>query len=121
MSPRVVVANPYVESARNQAAVLRGPLVYALESPDLPAEVRISQISLEPKTLFRAHFERNVLGGVVVLDAEAKVRPEAYWAGLLYQTLRPEPARVETISLIPYYAWSNRGMSSMTVWMPLAD
>jgi len=25
------------------------------------------------------------------------------------------------VRLIPYYAWANRGISHMTVWMPLAD
>src|SRR5262249_13550828 len=32
MRPRLVEANPLVEEARNQVAVLRGPLVYCLES-----------------------------------------------------------------------------------------
>ena len=119
--PCAEVANPYVESARNQAAVMRGPLVYALESPDLPAAVRASEIALSADTQFRARMEKSLLGGVALLEAQARLRPEADWAGMLYRTLRAQPACTTEIRLIPYYAWSNRGMSHMTVWMPLVD
>ena len=46
MPPRLVEANPLVEEARNQIAVARGPLVYCLESTDLPDGVRISDVFL---------------------------------------------------------------------------
>jgi uncharacterized protein len=121
MQPRLVAANPFVESARNQAAVMRGPLVYAVESPDLPAGMALPEVSLGRQTKFREHFEKDLLGGVMVLDAQAIIRPEGNWAGQLYRVLRPEAARTATISLIPYYAWSNRGMSYMSVWVPLGD
>ncbi len=121
MEARMVVANPYVESARNQVAVMRGPLVYALESPDLPAGVRVSEVALARDTRFQARFEKTLLGGVAVLETEALVRPEGDWSGMLYKTLRTSaPIRTARIRMIPYYAWSNRGMSHMTVWIPLA-
>jgi len=121
MAARLVVANPYLESARNQVAVMRGPLVYALESPDMPPGVRVSEVSLSPGTRFEERFDKSLLGGVMVLEAQARVRPEGDWIGLLYRTLRPEPARTAVVRLIPYYAWSNRGLSHMTVWIPRAD
>jgi DUF1680 family protein len=37
------------------------------------------------------------------------------------ENFRAEPARTARIRLIPYYAWANRGMSHMTVWIPLAE
>ncbi|MCL5269306.1 MAG: hypothetical protein M1457_01830 [bacterium] len=49
------------------------------------------------------------------------MRPEGVWTGLLYRTFRPEPARNAATRLIPYYAWANRGMPHMIVWIPLAD
>lgn len=121
MEPRLVEASPYVESTRNQAAVMRGPLVYALESPDLPPGVRLSEVALSRAARMSAHFEKSLLGGVAVVEARARVRPEPDWSGLLYRTLRPAPARDITVRLIPYFAWSNRGMSYMSVWLPLAD
>ncbi len=121
MEPRLVTANPYVESARNQVAVMRGPVVYALESPDLPPGVRVSEIALTANARMQARWEKPLLGGVAVVEAQARLRPEGNWTGLLYRTLRPEPARPVTVRLIPYYAWSNRGMSHMSVWLPLVD
>ncbi len=118
MEPRLVAANPYVESARNQVAVMRGPVVYALESPDLPPGVRLSEVVLNAGGRMEAHWEKDLLGGVMVVEAQARVRPEPEWAGMLYRTLRPAPERPITIRLIPYYAWSNRGMSHMSVWIP---
>ena len=47
------------------------------------------------------------------------------WEDTLYRTLRSrelEPAEKDSIpiTLIPYYAWANRGLSYMEVWIPLA-
>ena len=36
MPVRLMEANPLVEEDLNQVAVQRGPVVYCLESPDLP-------------------------------------------------------------------------------------
>ena len=35
----------------------------------------------------------------------------------LYSSLRPE-AKPCNITLIPYYAWGNRGLEQMSVWIP---
>jgi uncharacterized protein len=96
-------------------------VVYALESPDMPAGVRVSQVALASGARLRATFDKSLLGGVGIVEAQASVRPEGGWDGLLYRTLRPEPARNTTVKLIPYFAWSNRGLSHMTVWIPRAD
>jgi DUF1680 family protein len=37
----------------------------------------------------------------------------------LYRTFRPAGKQTIEIKLIPFYAWANRGMSYMTVFMPL--
>jgi DUF1680 family protein len=120
MEPRLVVANPYVEITRGQAAVMRGPVVYALESPDLPPGVRFTEVALPKDVKFEPRRDPQLLGGVTVLHCRAKVFPEGEWSGLLYRTLRPAPERLANIRLIPYYAWANRGVSYMTVWTPLS-
>ena len=120
MNARLVAANPAVEAARNQVAVMRGPLVYCLESPDLPAGVKFNEVALEADAKLEARFVKDLLGGVAVLEGEARVRREPEWGGLLYQTLRPVAARTARIRLIPYYAWANRGVTYMTVWLPLS-
>jgi DUF1680 family protein len=44
MDARLVSGNPKIEETRNQVAVRRGPLVYALEAVDLPADVSIEDV-----------------------------------------------------------------------------
>ena len=119
MSPRLVEAHPKVEEARNQVAVMRGPLVYCLESHDLPAGVKPSEVVIPAGVRLRPRFEARLLGGVTVLEGRALVVGEGDWAGRLYRTLRPEARRTAPLRLIPYYAWNNRGVPHMTVWLPL--
>jgi len=118
LAPRLLESNPLTEQTRNHVAVARGPLVYCLESPDLPPGVRFTEVALPAGIRLSARFDRQLLGGVVVLEGEARRIPEAQWKGLLYRTLRPTPPEPVRIRLIPYYAWANRGLSQMTVWLP---
>ncbi len=117
---RLLEANPQVEALRNQVAVMRGPIVYCLESPDLPGDVRLSEAGLSRDVKLTPRHNEKLLGGATVLDGDARVAPESDWSGRLYRelpTARPVPRQV---TLIPYYAWANRGVTEMTVWMPLA-
>ena len=46
MTARLIEANPLVEETRNQVAIKRGPIVYCLESPDLPKDVRVQDVAI---------------------------------------------------------------------------
>jgi uncharacterized protein len=119
LKPRLLEAHPLVEEARNQVAVMRGPLVYCLESPDLPKAVSAQTVTIPRDVKIAPRFDKELLGGVAVLEGKAELAPERPWAGELYRELKPaEPKSVE-LKLIPYFAWANRGKSEMTVWMPL--
>ena len=120
MGIRLIEANPLVEETRNQIVVKRGPIVYCLESPDLPNSVRISDVIIPADIELKAEFERNLLGGVIVLNGQALALQEEDWASTLYRERQNRAKRKVNIRLIPYYAWSNRGESEMTVWMPLS-
>lgn len=77
-------------------------------------------MALAADAKLESRFVKDLLGGVAVLEGEARVRREPAWGGLLYQTLRPAAPRTARIRLIPYYAWANRGVTYMTVWPPLS-
>lgn len=119
MRPRLMQAHPLVEEARQQVAVRRGPLVYCLESTDLPQGVRLSDVVLPRGVALRPRFEPRLLGGVTVLEGRGEVRAEPAWSNELYREVLPGDPRPIDLRLIPYYAWGNRGHSEMTVWMPL--
>jgi len=113
-----IEAHPLVEESRAQVAVMRGPLVYCLESPDLPEGVDIDTVAIVPSGRWQAQWRDSLLGGVIVVEGEAVVRPTGDWSGRLYRRYDPAAGRRLRVRLIPYFAWANRGRSQMTVWLP---
>jgi DUF1680 family protein len=120
---RVMQAHPLVEEVRNQVAVMRGPLVYCLESTDLSSDVRVTDVHV-PRTieLTNTTSTEGPLEGMTLLKGNALSYPEDTGFGTsLYRELANGPARDTEITLIPYFAWANRGASEMSVWLPLAS
>ena len=118
MKVKLMASNPLLEETRNQVAVMRGPVVYCLESTDLEGKkidnVMIpANIKLEPKEVMIDGAPMMALTGVANYSTE-----EAWGANDLYRELQSGKQKVQ-ITLIPYYAFGNRGHSEMTVWMPI--
>jgi DUF1680 family protein len=87
--------------------------------PDLPRGVGVQAVALPRDVKLVPRFDRDLLGGVAVLEGKADASAEPAWGGALYREFKPAAPRVIDVKLIPYYAWGNRGRSEMTVWMPL--
>jgi DUF1680 family protein len=119
MPAELLEAHPLAEEVRNQVAVRRGPIIYCLESMDLPDTVRIQDVAISSAVQFEHRFVADLLEGVVVLEARAQHLAGADWGETLYRRLPPHDAAEIDVRLVPYYAWGNRGPSEMTVWMPL--
>jgi uncharacterized protein len=119
MRVRLMEANPLVEENLNQVAVQRGPVVYCLESPDVPKGTRVSDVMVPEGANLVARYDRELLGGVAVLEGNALARDPGDWTGQLYREFRNPALRPVDVRLIPYYAWANRGPSEMTVWIPV--
>jgi DUF1680 family protein len=116
---RLVESNPLVEETRNQVTVMYGPMVYCLESIDLPEGVSIydvlipANIQLKPE---RIDIEGN---SIVALRGVAKQIVQNDWENKLYREIK-EATKEVAVSLIPYYAWGNRGEYDMSVWLRLS-
>ena len=119
MSAQLLEAHPIVEETRNQAAVRRGPIVYCLESVDLPNGVAIENVTISPSAKFQSRYTADLLGGIAILEGKACVFTSETWGKTLYRNISPQKPKEINVRLIPYYAWGNRGDSEMTVWMPL--
>lgn len=116
---RLTVANSMVEETENHVAVERGPLVYCMESPDA-AVSSLDDLILPADAEFET--ETYQIEGRTVTALRAKfwsLKREAYDRKALYQTLRFCGKRQETVRLIPYFAWDNRGMGEMRIWFPV--
>jgi uncharacterized protein len=108
---RITYPDARIDAVRGTFAVERGPLVLALESPDLPPQWSVDDLTADPDS-------------VATDEAGAAIdvyRPAAAPAEWPYQA-RPDGRRVEyaRTRLIPYYQWANRGPATMRTWLPLA-
>lgn len=119
MSTTLVEANPLVEETRNQVAVKRGPIVYCLEETDLPESINVSDIVIPASAIFRPHPILIDGANMMGLKGEVLCVDNSSFQNQLYRIVSDSKPVKKTITLIPYYAWGNRGPSNMTVWMPL--
>ncbi len=119
MPVRLMRANPKIEQARNQIAVLRGPLVYALEDVDLPENVEIESVLVPSDIEFTPVYENEKLGGVMLLQGQAVAVRPPQGEKPLYQKLKNPDSDNFILTLIPYYTWANRGVGKMSVWLPV--
>jgi DUF1680 family protein len=106
MPVRRVLAHEAVEADRGRVAVERGPLVYCAEWPD--NDGRVSNLVLPDGAALAAEARPDLLGGVVIIKGEAEAVSEK--AGKIVSEKKP-------VTLIPYYAWANRGKGEMAVWL----
>ncbi len=121
MRPRLIEANPLVEEAKNQVAVQRGPIVYCLEGEDIEGGYRINDIAIPADIQFTE--QKMTISGheMTVLEGEAVLVNQEKWDNqTLYREIRPTNKKKVKIRLIPYYAWDNRGIQDMSLWLPLA-
>jgi len=111
-----ITANPNVKANHGLLAIQRGPIVYCIEQCDQKEPV--GSLFLPPNAELKVVADKQLLGGVTVIEGRAGVAPKLDWANRLYEAL-PAPRRVE-FTAIPYYAWDNRAAGPMKVWLPVA-
>jgi DUF1680 family protein len=102
-----------VDAVRSTVAVQRGPLVLCLESVDLPFDIALEQVELDPASPPTA-----VADGArcVVRVRRLPAEPAgAYAFDPLAGDVEPSAREVE---LVPYHRWAERGPSTMRVWIP---
>ena len=117
MDIELLEGHPRIEEVRNQVAIKRGPVVYCIESPDLPEGTDILDVYFPEESELTAHYRPDFLGGMTTIRGDVLLRTDEKEG--MYHTLdKPSWREVET-QFVPYFAWSNRGESEMTVWMPI--
>ena len=117
MNINMVEGHPRIEEVRNQVAIKRGPIVYCVESPDLPKGTNILDVYISGNTPLEAVHQPEFLGGVTAIKGELLLRSRKKTD--MYQTIQKPKWESYQTNLVPYYAWSNRGMAEMTVFMPV--
>ena len=110
--PTVLIeASPNVRDAFGKAAVMHGPVVYCLEAPD--NKLDIGALYIDKNTDFIHGFNTEL--GVPTITVDAYVRADN---GSLYSQINNSYMKASA-TLIPYYAFANRGENDMQVWTPV--
>lgn len=117
MTINLIEGHNRIEEVRNQVAVKRGPIVYCIETPDLPDNYSILDVYFKEDTETNAVYKDDFLGGLSVIELEVLIRQNKN--DEIYQTVSKPSFVPYKTQLVPYYAWSNRGQAEMTVFMPI--
>ena len=115
MPVMVMRANPKVRATSGKIALARGPVVYCLEEADNGFDLHA--LSMRADQNMQYAFDPDLLGGVGTITADAYREIENGWDdNELYADHATEKAPA-SVMFIPYYAWNNRGVGEMTVWV----
>ena len=104
MDIRRIVANDNAEDDRGKIALERGPIVFCLEGKD-QADHKVFNKYILNSAPITAHYEANLLNGVMVLEGKAK------------EIQQDGEIKDVTFRAIPYSTWNNRGNEQMEVWI----
>ena len=123
--PRLTVPDPRIDAVRGCVAIERGPLVYCVETADLPAGVELEDVAVDPAGAALEDLGRDDLAaGVVGLTVEAVHRAAAepgwpYGPGAVAHAAHANASI--GLGAIPYFAWANRDVEAMRVWLPVTE
>ena len=113
MPVRRVYASPYVRQDLGKVCLMRGPLVYCLEEADNGNNLHL--VSLPEESEIAPAQGEGVLSGMTTLKAKGlRIVPEE---GTLYRGAPCRRKEETQLTFIPYFAWANRGVGEMTVWV----
>lgn len=105
MPARVIQGDSRVADQVDRIAIQRGPIVYCVEQADNPG-LDLGSISLPKEPRIDLHPENDILGQMTRLTVAAKQVDE-------------EGCETDVeVEMIPYYAWANRELGRMMIWLP---
>jgi uncharacterized protein len=107
MPVRRVHPHEKFKNVEGKVALERGPLVYCVEGVDHGGN--LEPIALPDAAELHPHFIPELLGGVTVLQTGMDS---------VEGDLGKNSQRSGGIRAVPYYAWNNRGLGGMKVWIP---
>jgi len=117
MDVTLVEGHPRIEEVRNQVAIKRGPVVYCIETPDLPEDTNILDVYLAGEKELQAEYKPDFLGGLTTIEGTVLLRSSE--GDSMYRKVKKPSWQAVPTQFVPYYAWSNRGLAEMTVFMPI--
>ena len=117
MPVKAVKASPLVKETMNQVCFTRGPLVFCAEEADNGKNLHLLRIL--PDQVAEAREKTILIDGMtlpaITLPGRRVKEPAA--DAPLYAPWTPAETEDTEITLVPYFAWNNRGKGEMRVWL----
>lgn len=110
MPVRKVIADERVKADIGKAAVQRGPVIYCAEWPDNNTG-NVLNLVIDKDAAMNTEYVDTLLEGTQVIRTTG-------WQTRKTLSGTVEKLPPETITLIPYALWNNRGPGQMMVWIP---
>lgn len=111
--PLFIKSSPLLSENGGLIAIQKGPFVYCAEGVDQAEGTVLDKFvpADSPRTISHGQI-RGANPPKLSLRVASSVRDE--------QGAAVSSGKVTELTMIPYYAWANRGRSQMTVWIPLS-
>lgn len=113
MEVRKVAADSRVEDDKGKISIERGPIMYCAEWPFSP-DSKVLNLLFDTNASYTSSFNDTLYNGIEVITTT--VREAKY-----IDKNQIEKSELKPITLIPYYAWNNKGPGEMSVWLPVSD
>ena len=119
MPVRKTIAHTKVEEDLNQIAIERGPLVFCVEFCDTEAK-DLGRLMIPVDAQFEERFTEIKGHKILILESTGLTYEDSSWynENALYQTVEDFQTKRIRFRMVPYFAWDNRGMGEMIIWMP---
>jgi len=111
MKVKFIAARPEVDMDCGRYAVMRGPVVYCTEAVDNGMHLRDIRLSKRSRVKIGKNKDLNV--PTLTLKAyRTQIQPETS----LYYNAADEKFTETSVTMVPYYAFANRGDTDMLIW-----
>lgn len=110
-----VYGHPSIRHTAGKVALQRGPLVYCLEEADNGPDLH--HLLLPRDAEFKLAGTSGPIEGMVAVKATALRRKADHWGDALYRRDATYTMEKVEATFIPYFAWANRGVGEMKVWV----
>jgi DUF1680 family protein len=119
MPVKPIHGHPLIRQNAGKIALQRGPFIYCMEEIDNGSNLHL--LNIHSDEAFEVEYDVELLGGIhrittTALRAEVPNGEESLYYRNKQWNLKPANS-----TFIPYYAWGNRGIGEMMVWVKVRN